>query len=52
MSNYQIVCNFVYEKALLHTMRYSKDNKGHIQSLAMTLAYAEVLSMSKMLAVE
>jgi hypothetical protein len=30
-----------------YTTRYNKDRKCHIQSLAMTLAYAEVLSMSK-----
>ena len=30
MSNYEIVCSFVYDKAFSNNGRYGKKNKGHI----------------------
>ena len=51
MSNYDVVCNYVYEKVFVRNNEFNKVARGVVQGLATTQAMAETMSMAKMPAV-
>ena len=50
MSNYDVVCGYVYERVFVRFPDYNKVNKGAVQGLAQALAIAETMAMPKMAA--
>ena len=50
MANYDVVCDYVYERVFARFPDYNKVNKGAVQGLAQALAIAETMAMPKMAA--
>ena len=51
MSNYDLVCGYVYERVFVRFPDFNRVTRGVAQGLAQAMAMAETMAMQKMTAV-